>query len=60
MRCVNCSKIFTITTHRGKVDKALCPYCLTVNSFIKNEIEKTCKEIGYRLTSIKFLKNDKK
>ena len=58
MKCVNCSKLFTITIHRGKVGKALCPYCLTLNNLLKKEIVKGAKKIGYKLIEFKLLKND--
>lgn len=31
MKCNNCKKLYTITIHRGKVGKMLCPYCLSIN-----------------------------
>jgi len=59
MKCVNCSKLFTITQYRGKVGKSLCPYCLTINNLIKKQIEKSVKKISYKLIEFKILKNEK-
>jgi len=59
MKCVNCSKLFTITQYRGKVGKPLCPYCLTLNNFIKKQVVKSVKKIGYKLIKFKLLNNEK-
>jgi len=59
MKCVNCSKLFTITQYRGKDGKTLCPYCLTSNNIIKKQIEKSVKKISYKLIEFKILKNEK-
>lgn len=60
MKCINCRKHFTVTIHRGKVGKALCPYCLTINQNLKAAISNAAKSIGYKLIDFKLIYNEKK